>query len=81
MKEGELGRATVITAPEAFTKSLKYTEMPPFPSIGTYDAKVWRYIPKDTNKKILFWNVGKEPILQDDSIYDKVDSYRDWPCK
>ena len=81
MKEGELGRAKVISAPEAFTKPVKQEEMPPFPSIGTYDAKVWRYIPKDTNKNILFWNVGKEPTLKDETIYDEIDSYRDWPCK
>ncbi len=81
MKEGELGRAKVISAPEAFTKPVKQEEMPPFPSIGTYDAKVWRYIPKDTSKNILFWNVGKEPTLKDETIYDKIDSYRDWPCK
>ena len=24
------------------------------------------------------WNVGKEPELVDDTIYDRIDSYRDW---
>ena len=52
--------------------------MPPFPSIGTYDAKAWRYIPKNTGRNILFWNVGSEPILQDETLYNTVDSYRDW---
>ena len=78
MKAGELGRAEVISAPEPFTKSIKEEEMPPFPSIGTYDAKAWRYIPKNSGKNVLFWNVGSEPILQDESLYETVDSYRDW---
>jgi hypothetical protein len=78
MKGGELGRAKVISAPEPFTKSIKEEEMPPFPSIGTYDAKAWRYIPKNSEKNILFWNVGSEPILQDESLYETVDSYKDW---
>ena len=78
MKGGELGRAKIISAPEPFTKSIKEEEMPPFPSIGTYDAKAWRYIPKNSGKNILFWNVGSEPILQDESLYETVDSYRDW---
>ena len=78
MKAGESGRAKLISAPEAFTKAIKREEMPPFPSIGTYDAKAWRYIPKNTGKDILFWNVGAEPILQDETIYNTIDSYREW---
>ena len=78
MKAGESGRAKLISAPEAFTKAIKREEMPPFPSIGTYDAKAWRYIPKNTNKDILFWNVGAEPLLQDETLYETVDSYRKW---
>ena len=78
MKAGESGRAELISAPEAFTKSIKEEEMPPFPSIGTYDAKAWRYIPKNTGKNILFWNVGAEPTLEDETLYDTVDSYREW---
>lgn len=78
MKAGETGRAKIISAPEPFTKSIKEEDMPPFPSIGTYDAKAWRYIPKNTGKNILFWNVGSEPILNDESLYDTIDSYRKW---
>ena len=78
MKAGESGRANIISAPEAFTKAIKEEEMPPFPSIGTYDAKAWRYIPKNTGRNILFWNVGAEPILENEGIYDAVDSFRQW---
>jgi glutathione synthase/RimK-type ligase-like ATP-grasp enzyme len=39
---------------------------------------VWKYIPKNSDKDILFWNVGAEPVLEDETIYDRIDSYRDW---
>jgi len=78
MKAGELGKALPISDPLAFTASEKKENLPPFPNIDTYDGKVWKYIPKNTGENILFWNVGKEPELNDKTIYDSVDSYRDW---
>ena len=78
MKAGELGRARVISAPEPFTKGCKPEDLPPFPCIDTYDGKVWRYIPKNTGKDILFWNVGKSPTLHDETLYETTDSYRKW---
>lgn len=77
LKAGELGRATVISEPLPFTTPEKIENMPPFPSIGTYDAKVWKYIPKNSGRNILMWNVGAEPELINKEIY-KIDSYRDW---
>lgn len=79
LKAGELGRADVISEPLAFQQCEKPENMPPFPCIDTYDGKVWKYIPKNTGRNILFWNVGKEPTLNDPTIYDRVNSYRDWP--
>lgn len=78
MKDGEVGHDKIISAPEPFQKAIKESEMPPFPSVATYDAKCWRYIPKNTGRDILFWNVGTEPTLNDENIYDTVDSYRKW---
>jgi len=78
MKAGELGVAEPISEPLAFQASEKTHNLPPFPNIATYDGKVWKYIPKNSDKDILFWNVGGEPELLDDSIYDRIDSYRDW---
>ena len=77
MKAGELGIAQPISEPLAFQAAQK-NDLPPFPNIATYDGKAWKYIPKNTNKDILFWNVGAEPVLEDDTIYDRIDSYRDW---
>jgi hypothetical protein len=64
-----------------FVAPEKDANMPPFPTIATYDGKVWKYIPKNTGRDILMWNVGAEPVLQDDTIYDRVNSYRDWDKK
>ena len=78
MKAGELGRARVISEKKAFTAREDKKNLPPFPNIDTYDGKVWKYIPKNTDKDILFWNVGKEPVLHDETLYETTDSYRKW---
>lgn len=78
LKAGELGRADVLSAPEQFTQAIKGDDIPPFPSVLTYDAKAWRYIPKNTGRDILMWNVGTEPELKDQTIYDNIDSKRGW---
>ena len=78
LQAGELGRAEVISEPLAFPQAEKKENMPPFPTVATYDAKVWKYIPKDGNKRRLMWNVGRDPILKDASIIVKTDSYRKW---
>ena len=78
LKEGELGRATVISEPLDFQTPEKAENAPPFPTVITYDAKVWKYIPKNSGKKILMWNVGTDPVLKDASIIDRTDSYRKW---
>lgn len=78
LKDGELGRAEVISEPLPFTTPEREGNMPPFPAIGTYDAKVWKYIPKNSGRNILMWNVGAEPVLYDHGIYDRTESYRDW---
>jgi hypothetical protein len=79
LKEGELGRASVISEPMEFQTPEKKENLPPFPTVPTYDAKVWKYIPKNTGRNILMWNVGTDPVLKDETIYDSVKSYRDWP--
>ena len=81
LKEGELGRANVISEPLEFPQSEKSENLPPFPSVASYDAKIWKYIPKNTGRRILMWNVGTDPILHDKSIIDNTDSYRDWKNK
>ena len=81
LKAGELGRAQVISDPFPFVRAEKDSRLPPFPSVATYDGKVWKYIPKDGKKDRLFWNVGAEPVLYDETIYDRIDSSRPWKKK
>lgn len=82
MKEGELGRAQVCSEPLAFHQYEKIENMPPYPSVGTYDAKAWKYAKdykdRHPDKSVWIWNVGKEPVLHDYSIIEKTDSQREW---
>lgn len=82
MKEGELGRAEVLSEPLAFQTPEKKDNMPPFPTVGTYDAKVWKYAKlykkENPDRDVWFWNVGKEPKLDDPTIIDRTDSQREW---
>lgn len=81
LKAGELGRADVISEPKPFNISETADNCPPFPTVSTYDAKVWKYIPKNTQRDILMWNVGTEPVLHDDTIFDRIDSNVKWEKK
>lgn len=79
LKAGELGSASVDSDSLAFTKNERKENLPPFPTVYNYDAKVWKYIPKnEPSKNHWMWNVGKEPVLEDKTIFDRIDSYRDW---
>lgn len=52
----EVGKAKIINHPLKFEQRTR--NLPPFPSVGEYDAKAWEFIPKDGRKLRLFWNVG-----------------------
>jgi hypothetical protein len=77
MKSGEIGHDDIISHPLPFTTAIK-EDLPPFPSVNTYDGKAWKYIPKNTGRDILFWNVGTSPELEDESLYESINSYRKW---
>jgi len=78
MKEGELGRASVISEPLPFATTEKTENLPPFPTVNSYDGKIWKWIPKNTSKDILMWNVGRDVVPEDPTIIDRTDSYREW---
>ena len=78
LKYGELGRSLVESDPLPFLTDEKIKNLPSFASAQNYDAKVWKYIPKNTGDDIWFWNVGKDVKLKDNSIYERIDSQRDW---
>ena len=82
LKAGELGRSELIDEPAPFLRAEKKENLPPFESVKTYDAKVWKYA-RDYKKEnplcdVWMWNVGKDPVLNDRSIIDRTDSARDW---
>jgi hypothetical protein len=81
MKAGELGRAKPVSHPQEFNTPAPPEVLPPFPTVPTYDGKVWQHIPKNTGKNVLFWNVGTDPVLTDETIYDRVDGWREWERK
>lgn len=82
MKSGELGRAIPIVEPKEFAQAERKDLLPPFPTVNTYDGKVWKYAKKaafmKTDANIWMWNVGQEPTLQDPTIIDRIQSYRAW---
>ena len=78
LKAGELGRSYVISDPLPFLRNEKKDWLPPFPSVYNYDAKVWKYMKHKGSKGAWMWNVGMEPELKDDTIYNTVDSKREW---
>lgn len=82
MKDGELGKADVISDLLEFQQNEKKENLPPFPSVNTYDSKVWKYVKQykeeHPEKNVWMWNVGREPELKDSSIIDRIDSQREW---
>ena len=82
LQAGELGSAKVITEPLAFHAFEKEENLPPYPSVLAYDAKVWKYAKayadKHPDKDVLIWNVGTDPVLHDRSIIDRTKSWREW---
>lgn len=58
LSEDEVGRAKLHISPYRFDKKVKDEEMPPFPSVPTYDAKGWKFVVDHAKDGALFWNVG-----------------------
>lgn len=82
MKGGELGRAEPIIEPKDFPQRESPLNLPPFPTVLTYDAKAWKYAKEykaqNPEAKVWFWNVGCDPRLDDPTIIPKCDSARAW---
>ena len=78
LKAGELGRAHVISEPLDFQDAEKPENLPPFPTVNTYDGKAYKYVPKYSGRDIIFWNVGRSPELIDHDIYDRINSNVKW---
>ena len=51
-------RTKLYISPEKFQNIAK--EQPPYPTVSTYDAKLWYFIKKDGMDNDYIWNVGKD---------------------
>jgi cysteine synthase len=54
------GRATVHVSKYSFKQKVKGADIPPYPSLLGYDAKVWEYVLKYGQPGDLVWNVAGE---------------------
>lgn len=58
------GRLIVHDHSQPFNEPCPSEDMPPFPSIATYDAKAWKYAldykKANPDKRVIFWNVAGE---------------------
>jgi len=59
----ELARTVLYVAEEKFFELSKYP--PPYPSVATYDAKVWQFVLQFAENGDLVWNVAAD--LSDNS--------------
>lgn len=54
----EIGRAKLWRHPLKFTQDVPKEELPPYPSLRNYDAKVWTFAKKYGSPGALIWNVA-----------------------
>lgn len=78
MKHGELGRTEIISEQLPFLTNEKECNLPPFDTVPCYDGKAWKYIPKNTNNDIWFWNVAGNIEKPQNFDKSKIKSYKNW---
>lgn len=78
MKNGELGRTEIISEKLPFLTNEKDFNLPPFNTVPCYDGKAWKYIPKNTNNDIWFWNVAGNIEKPKNFDKSKIESYKNW---
>eukprot|EP01117_Protostelium_nocturnum_P010623 TRINITY_DN3823_c0_g1_i1.p1 TRINITY_DN3823_c0_g1~~TRINITY_DN3823_c0_g1_i1.p1 ORF type:complete len:358 (-),score=121.47 TRINITY_DN3823_c0_g1_i1:806-1879(-) len=63
---------TLYVAPEKFWEISK--RLPPYPSVSTYDAKLWQFVEDHGESGDFIWNVGKDvdPVESEGSNRDRV---------
>jgi hypothetical protein len=78
MKQGELGRTEIISEPLDFLKDEKKENLPEFNTVPSYDGKGWKYVPKNSNKNVWFWNVAGNINCPDNFDKSKINSWKSW---
>ena len=59
--ERQQGRAVIVPSP--FPKRVPDNQLPPFPSVATWDAMAW--VVSQKHKPCLFWNIGTDERLSE----------------
>jgi hypothetical protein len=54
-------KAQVFRAPMPFEAPAEDGELPPYPSVQNYDAKLWGFVRRYAQDGDVVWNVGKDP--------------------
>jgi hypothetical protein len=70
---GEAGNAVIHSSGYEFSRPTKYP--PPWPSVGTYDAKVHDYLYHFAENNDWIWNVARDIPEQ---VIPQLDSHREW---
>jgi hypothetical protein len=78
MKHGELGRTEIVSEPLPFLKEEKKENLPNFNTVPSYDGKGWKYVPKNTERDIWFWNVAGKMELPENFDKKSINSYKTW---
>ena len=63
----------------AFTRNEREENLPPFNTVRSYDAKGWKYVPKNSGRNVWFWNVAGKLEVPEGFNKSLINSYRDWP--
>lgn len=58
----DLSRTVKYVAPEKFFKDAQI--LPPYPSVPTYDAKLWRFVEQHGEDDDFIWNVASEKSIE-----------------
>ena len=81
MHEGEIGTARLRSAAIPFLKGVKASELPPFQTTSTYDAKAWDDFVTLGKTGSIFINVGADAEIErhlTPGLIESIDSQREW---
>lgn len=81
LKDGEIGLAKVRSATMPFLTGIKESEMPPFPTTATYDAKAWSDFVQYGKPGAIFINVGSDASIErllTPGLVESINSQRAW---
>lgn len=67
----DFDRSRLFVAPEWFFDEAR--DLPPYPSVRDYDAKLWQFVREHGKSGDIIWNIARDPELIDMSCIDKFE--------